>query len=94
MNDQVLLSCALCIGGLAGHIVAKWAEHREADPECGIIEYLSRVAPAKTVLAILGAITVLGALFGMDWLNPGAGLMTGWGANSAVDNFNKRLLEK
>lgn len=94
MNDQVILSCLLCLGGLAGHLMAKWGEHRELDPRCGLGTYVRSVAPAKTALAVISAATVVAALYGMEWLNPGAGLATGWAANSAMDNFKKRLIDQ
>lgn len=94
MNDQVILSCLLCLGGLLGHVMAKWGEHREADPHCTLVNYFHRVAPAKTMLAAISAVTVIGALYGMGWLNPGAGLATGWAANSAIKNFSQRVLDK
>jgi len=91
MNEQIALSIVLCVVGLLAHVSSKWADYRQAHEKVALRTYLFHVAPARTALSVFSAIATIGVLYSMGWLNPGAGAMTGWFANSALDNLNSRL---
>jgi hypothetical protein len=91
MNDQIVLSMILCVLGLLAHIASKWADYRKESAKVRLMTYLVDVAPARTALSVFSALAALGVLYGMEWLNPAAGALVGWTANSALDNINSKV---
>ena len=93
MEDLFLTILSSCLGliGFFGHVVSKWAEYRtNMSSEIGLLMYVRKIAPARSLLAFTLTVAGVGMLLGMEWLNPVAGFTAGWSSNSLIDNVTKR----
>jgi predicted transporter len=77
----------LALGGLALHMVMKWAEHRRDVARISLKAFALDEYPAQTAVAVVGAVLAFVGMLALGWMNPGMAIACGYMGNSVAENL-------